>query len=64
MITFSVQETSFIFNRKKWGVSGREGEREREREGCGVLVKRVVAWIINLTVGQVFIRVYIRILSR
>ncbi len=40
MITFSAQETSFIFNRKEWGVSGIDGEREREGERCSALVKK------------------------
>jgi hypothetical protein len=33
------QDTSFILNRKEWRVRGREGEREKERERCGVMVK-------------------------
>jgi hypothetical protein len=31
--------TSFIFNRKEWGV-GRVGERERERQRCGALLEK------------------------
>ncbi len=33
-------DTSFILNGKEWGVGKREGEREKERERCGVLVKK------------------------
>jgi hypothetical protein len=37
-----------------------DGERETERERVrgGVLVERVAAWVINLTAGQVFMRVW------
>ncbi len=52
------QETSFICNGKEWGVGRSKGERERERVRCGVWVKSVAAWAINLTIGQVFVRVY------
>ncbi len=63
-------DTSFILNGKEWGVSKTNRERERERERmskewkaeCGW--ERVVAWVINLAVGQVFMRVYWRDNSR
>jgi hypothetical protein len=51
------QETSFICNGKEFGVGMSKGERERERVRCGVWVERVAAWVINLIVGQVFMRV-------
>jgi hypothetical protein len=36
---FERQDTSFILNGKEWGAMGITGERERERERCGVMVK-------------------------
>ncbi len=48
-------ETSFICSGKEWGVG--RNERERGRVRCGVWVERVTAWVINLTIGQVFMRV-------
>ena len=58
--TFEMCDTSFILKGKEWGEGkivreeegeqrGKEWEMERSRE-------RVVAWVINLTVGQVFMR--------
>ncbi len=53
---FYKQETSLdIINRKEWGVGRSEGERERVR--CGAWVERVTVCVINLTIGQVFMRV-------
>jgi hypothetical protein len=53
MMPFKNIGTSFILNRKKWGVGQTDGEKVR----CRVWVIRVAAWVINLTVGQVFMRV-------
>jgi hypothetical protein len=56
-----LHDTSFIWYGKKWVKSKTEGEREREgtcKESeveCGR--ERVAAWVISLTVGQVFMRV-------
>jgi hypothetical protein len=57
MIPFHKQRTSFICNGKEWGVGKSEGEREREIVRGGVWVERVTAWVINLTIGGVFMRV-------
>jgi hypothetical protein len=56
MIPFHKQQTSFICNGKEWGVSKSEGERERKIVRGGVWVERVTAWVINLTIGGVFVR--------
>jgi hypothetical protein len=53
----SKQETSFICNGKEWGVGRSEGEREGERVRCRVWLERFAAWIINLIIGQVFMRI-------
>jgi hypothetical protein len=39
MMTFSGWDI-FIFDRKEWGVTRREGEREWEREICGAYMKK------------------------
>ncbi len=55
--TFSHTANIFYMQRKGVGVSKSEGEREREIVRGGVCVERVTTWVINVTVGQVFIRV-------
>jgi len=55
--TFSQTANIFYMQRKGVGVSKSEGERERKIVRGGVWVERVTAWVINLTVGQVFMRV-------
>jgi hypothetical protein len=58
--TSQICGTYFIRNGKEWGEGQIEGERERERTDkvweveCSV--EGVAACVINLTVGQVFMR--------
>jgi hypothetical protein len=58
MIPFSNRRHLFICNRKEWVVDRSKGEQEREIERCRAWVESVAAWVINLTVGQVFMKVY------
>jgi hypothetical protein len=51
----------FIFNGKGWAESKlAERETERDRKCC---YKRVAAWAVNLTVGQIFITARERIIQ-
>jgi hypothetical protein len=58
--TFEMCDASFILNRKEWGEGKIVREEEREQRGkewemeCSG--ERVVTWVINLTIGQVFMR--------
>jgi hypothetical protein len=58
--TFEMCDTSFILNGKEWGEGKIEIEKEREHHGKEWEMERsrerVVTWVINLTIGQVFMR--------
>jgi hypothetical protein len=48
----------FLYATERRGSRQERGrEREKERARCGAWMERVVAWVINLTVGQVLMRI-------
>jgi hypothetical protein len=53
--TSQICGTYFIRNGKEWGEGQIEGANRKRVRG-GVCEERVAAWVINLTVGQVFMR--------
>ncbi len=68
--TSQKHDKSFIQNGKEWGDGKLERERERERDGererefrvweAECSRERAAAWVINLIIGQVFMRAQIR----